>query len=154
MRRFVPALFAVTLIASAPVPALADDTAADVRQEFNQTVDALKAYTAEQRDEFVTAAEDALDDMDRRIEILEDRIDETYVDVRDETRRQWKETLRELRKKRADLAVWYGGVKEGSAEAWPRLKKGFRDAYEDIADAYHDAIDGFEDEPATKDEKG
>ena len=52
-------------------------------------------------------------------------------------------TLKALRKKRNDLAEWYGGMQHSSAKAWDHVKEGFLDSYKALSEAYGKAVKEF-----------
>lgn len=109
---------------------------ADVKQQTQELLHSLKAYTADQRDEAVHKAKAALDDLDKRIAALEARV-RTHWDQMDEaTRTKVTANLKELRERRTRLAAWYGELKTSSRDAWEDVKKGFSDAYRALDDVW------------------
>jgi hypothetical protein len=58
-------------------------------------------------------------------------------------REKARATLKSLRKRRNELAEWYGGMQHSSSKAWLHVKKGFLDSYEALSKAYDEAIDEF-----------
>ena len=73
-------------VAVAGISAAAEDpdSAAEVKRETSELLQALKSYGAEQRDEALQKSRAALDRLDRRIEALETRMLEQW-DEMDET---------------------------------------------------------------------
>ena len=59
------------------------------------------------------------------------------------SREKSQQTLQELRKKRNDLAEWYGGMKQSSAEAWGEVKQGFIKSYHTLSEAFDKASKKF-----------
>ncbi|MDY6824583.1 MAG: hypothetical protein SWH68_12420 [Thermodesulfobacteriota bacterium] len=110
-----------------------------VKQETRDLLEALKGYSAQQREEAVRQARAALDDLDRRIEDLETRIEKNREKMDRSARQQARETLKSLRQQRVRLAEWYGSLKSSSGDAWGHMKEGFADAYRDINDAWEKA---------------
>jgi len=51
--------------------------------------------------------------------------------------------LKSLRKKRNELAEWYGGMQHSSAKAWEHVKRGFLKSYEALSKAYEKAVKEF-----------
>jgi chromosome segregation ATPase len=99
-------------------------------------IQALGAYTADQRDEAVQRAKTALNNLDERIDALEKRIDDNWDQMNKAAREKARANLKALRKQRNEVAEWYGSLKTSSADAWEHIKKGFSDAYKALGDAW------------------
>ncbi len=135
------ALALVAMLASAPVATAtaADEdepSAADIRQETRELMQALKAYGADKRDQAVAQTQAALDNIDRRIEALEASMLENWDKMDQAARDQARASLQALRAQRTEVAEWFGGLKNSSANAWGHLKKGFSDAYRAMSQAW------------------
>ena len=115
----------------------------DVKKESRDLIQALKGYGAEQRDEAVGKAKEALDNLDRRVDALESKVDNRWDQMDKAARDQARARLNALRKQRTELAEWYGGWKQSSASAWGYMKKGFSDAYQTFSDAWEKAENEF-----------
>jgi len=107
-------------------------TLGDVKKETADAAEAIKNYTAEQRDEAVKKTKAALDDLDQRIDRLEAKIRDKWGEMDQAARDKATTALRALRQERERVAEWYGGLQHGSAEAWDRVKQGFSEAYEKL----------------------
>ena len=108
----------------------------EVKQETQDLVQALEAYTADQRDEAVQRAKTALNNLDERIDALEKRIDDNWNQMNEAAREKARANLEALRKQRNQVAEWYESMQTSSADAWDHMKKGFSDAYKALADAW------------------
>jgi hypothetical protein len=115
----------------------------EVGQEVKEAVEAIKRYSADQRDEALNKVRIAIDDLDARIDELETRLENKWDQMDKTARSQARETLRSLREKRNDLAEWYGGMRHSSAKAWDHVKKGFLDSYESLRQTYNKAVEEF-----------
>ena len=115
-----------------------------VKQETQDLIEALKAYSADQRDEAIHKSKAALDDLDKRIDALETRIDNNRDKMNKAAREEARSSLKSLRQQRVQLAEWYGGMKSSSSEAWEHMKKGFSSAFGAINDAWEKAEKEFE----------
>ena len=111
-------------------------TAADIKQETVELLQALKAYSIEQRDLAVEQASVALDNLDQRIVTLEADMLEQWDEMDQATRAKTHQSLQALRQQRTRVAEWYGGLKSGSASAWANIKQGFSAAYEELNEAW------------------
>ncbi len=119
-------------------------TMKEVKQEMQDVIQALKAYSIDQRDDAVKETKAALDKVDNRIDALETRIYNNWDKMNETTRKKAKATLKALRKQRTQLAEWYGSLKSSSADAWEDVKKGFSDAYSSLNDAWEKAEKEFD----------
>jgi hypothetical protein len=124
-----------SLLSAAPHPALAAQdagqkaTAAEVKKEVVDAAEAIKHYSAAQRDQAVKKVRAALDDLDARIERLEASIRDRWGEMDRAARERASAALRTLKQERERVAEWTGGLQHGSAEAWGQVKRGFSKAY-------------------------
>lgn len=116
---------------------------AQVRQEADETLQAIKDYSIDKKEQVMAKSKDVLDKMDVKIDELEKRSSEQWQDMSEASREQSRQALRELRKKRNDIAEWYGGMKHSSAGAWDEMKKGFVDSYHSLQQAFDKASEKF-----------
>ena len=114
-----------------------------VRQEADETLQAIKDYSIDKKEQVMAKAKDALDKMDVKIDELEKRSSEQWQDMSEASREQSRQALRELRKKRNEIAEWYGGMKHSTASAWDEMKKGFIDSYHSLQQAFDKASGKF-----------
>jgi hypothetical protein len=116
----------------------------ELQQEWADTVQALKRYSAAQRDTALARAEQTLDAMDRRIEQLEVRTEKQWDKLGHSAREARKASLRTLRTQRNRVAEWYGGMKHSSAGAWESVKQGFIDSYATLSESFGEAWQAFD----------
>lgn len=114
-------------------------TAEDVKHELADASEAIQRYSADKRDEASKEAKKALDAMDVRMEALESRIRGNWSKMDKAAQEQARETLKDLRKQRIELAERYGGLKNSTADAWDHMKKGFSDAYKSLRTSWEKA---------------
>lgn len=124
--------------------------AQEMKKEWSEAIKTLKQYSADQRDEALSQAQQTLATMDRRIEQLQTRADDQWRSMSKTMREQREEALRYLRLERNDLAEWYGGMKYSSDNAWEEVKQGFISAYDSLSNSLNRAYSEFSD-PETKD---
>lgn len=115
-----------------------------VQQEAQDLIEALKDYTADQRDAAIQRSKRALDILDTRIDELETKIADDWDQMSKAAREKTRESLKTLRKKRNDVAEKYGSLKASSTSAWEEMKQGFSDAYEDLSDAWAKSVNEFD----------
>ena len=124
------ALLATPALCVAPDTPGGKATAKDVSRKADETSRAIKGYTVAQRDEAVTQAKAALDDVDGRIRRMERKLDGEWDKMDGAARKKSRAALNALRRERGELAEWYGGLKHSSAESWEQVKAGFVKSYE------------------------
>ena len=134
----LPMLLLVASLGFAPglVGAAEETSAADIRRETSELLQALKSYSAEQRDEAIEKSRAALDSLDRRIQALETHMLEQWDEMDDAARARTRASLQALREQRTRVAEWYGSLKSASASAWDHIRQGFSSAYEVMLEAW------------------
>jgi hypothetical protein len=115
----------------------------EVSQEVKEAFDAIKNYSAEQRDEAVKKVKVAMDRLDASIQGMEDRLEKKWGQMDQAARENARSAIQSLRKKRTELAEWYGAMKHSSANAWEDVKKGFLDSYDSLSKAFDKAVKSF-----------
>ncbi len=126
-------------------------TEKEVKQEIKEAFEAVKNYTADQRDEAVKKVAVTLEKIDSQIESVENHIEKEWDQMDQAARRKARSTLTSLRKKRNELAEWYGGLKYSSTEAWGHVKNGFLKSYEALSKAFGRAQSDLNPEGSAKD---
>lgn len=140
VRRIAPALaLTVSVCAMMPAQAQAPEDKASVErisQEADDLMSALKAYGAAQREDALKKTKATLDSLDRRIDLLEARVDAQWSKMDKAAREQARNSLKALRQQRREVATWFGSMRDGSAEAWEEIKTGFAGAYQALNEAW------------------
>ena len=72
----------------------------EVKQETQDLLQTLNAYTVDQREEAIRKTKTALDNLDKRIDALQRRVDESWDQMDTATREKARDSLKALRKKR------------------------------------------------------
>lgn len=149
---FVTAVIAPMILAAASIAGQKTDggtTTDEVKKEVKEAVQAIKNYSAEQRDQAVKEVKIALENLDARIDRMQNSMEKKWSEMDQASREKYKETLTSLRKERNELSEWYGGMQHSSAEAWEHVKNGFVEGYEAMANAFDQAESEFDSgEPA------
>jgi hypothetical protein len=114
-------------------------TTSRIRHDVAETVEAIKNYSAEQKDEAVKKAREALDGLDARIDRMQAQLDKKWNKMSQSAHREARATMEALRKERTQAAEWYGGLKHSSAAAWEEVKGGFLKSYQTLRDAVGNA---------------
>jgi hypothetical protein len=147
-RRGITLLMMVAVLGMAPTTQAAAPrdavSAAEVKQEAKDLVLALKGYGVSQKEQAVKRTGAALDQLDRRIAILEARVYQNWDQMNKAARDQARASLTALRKQRLAVAESYGSLKTSSADAWEHMKKGFSEAWICMQDAWSKAEQEFD----------
>ena len=128
--------------------AAAEATSAEnIKQETAELLEALKAYSTEQRDAAVEQSRVALENLDQRIDALEIQMLDQWDEMDQATRTKTRASLQALREQRTNVAEWYGSLKSSSAEAWGQIKQGFSAAYQTLSEDWQksEAVIGNDD---------
>lgn len=115
--------------------ATAYSTSESVRMEIMQAFDAISAYSAEQRDEAISAARDAMATLDAEIERRADALRDGWSDMTADAQSAAREELNDLRAVRNDIGERLGALQSASSEAWNGVKDAFVSGYEQLAEA-------------------
>jgi hypothetical protein len=118
----------------------------DVKQEAQNMIQTLNAYTADRRGDAIEKAKFALDDLDKRIDALETGIDDSWGMMNEDARKNARASLKKLRGQRIVVAEWYGRLKSSSNDAWGQMRTGFSDAYSAVNSAWEKAKKEFDSE--------
>lgn len=133
----------MTAVSFAGPPSGDKTTMNDVRQEMKDAAKAIRNYSIDQRDEAAMRAKTMLDKLDAHIERLENQLDKKTDHMDQAARQKAKATLKALRKKRNNLAEWYGGMQHSSEKAWQDVKTGFLKSYQSMQEAFNKAQQNF-----------
>ncbi len=130
------AIFLVILPVALMRRTAADRSARRVRKQFGKTAEALKDYSSEQRDKALAKAKKSLDELDSRIADMEERLFDTWDQMDQETRADYRSNLSEIRNQRNRMGEWYGAMSHSSENAWENIKEGFINSYRDLQSSF------------------
>jgi len=158
--RYALCLLTALFIAAGPAGAAGEDDASaqsqesfeTLKQKWNETMDALGSYTAEQREQALKSGRETLDAMDERLEMMETWTKQHWDTMSEETRDERTAMLKEMREQRNNVAEWFGGMKHSSADAWDSAKQGFIKSYGELQKAYGNAVDAFQSDDQSEDQ--
>lgn len=120
-------------------PAADATDAGEVKKEWSEAVESLKAYSINQRDEALAKAEETMDAMDKRIDEMESRARQGWQDLSADIRQRREATLSAMQEQREELAEQYEQMKASSSDTWDDVKKGFIDSYNALSSSLDDA---------------
>jgi hypothetical protein len=132
---------AVALLLYAPLPVLAQQTTAkDVGQKMAATGEAIKDYTVDKKDEAVAHAKKLGSDIDAKIKELEAQASKQAGEAKAKS----EQMIKDLKVKRAKVSAKLNDLSRATKASWDETKKGFADAYRDLAMAYDKVVAAFE----------
>ena len=121
---------------------------ADVKKELSEAMDAIRAFSAERKEDALKAMEQALIKMDRQIDLLGDKIKKEWEQMEPEARKKAEETMKKLHQQRDRMANAIEEWSTDSATSWNKIKEEFMKSYEEFKKSYEDADEQY-DEPFT-----
>ena len=147
VRKKTTAVLTMVFIASLTLAsmAFAGDTETDMstwakmKQQAKEALDAVKDFSANQRDAAVENVHKAIDYLDGQINDMQADLDQQWGSMDEAAREKARATMKSLRERRNDLAEWYGGLKHSSKDAWASVKSGFVKSYDKVADDVSEA---------------
>ena len=146
------ALCAASAVAAGQDPAAAPAQEETKRErmdkEVDEAVDAIRAYSVEQRDEAMKRAQASMEEADLRIDALQEDMDRRRGRMSDTARRRSQKAMSDLRQRRQELSERYDRMRSSSGKAWSDLKGGFVDGYRALSAALREARAEFEREAA------
>ena len=111
----------------------------DVKKEINETLQAIASTTEEQRDQAKLKAEELVGRLDTEIRNLEAEIDKRSGEMTWAAKLRLNSNLRQLKRRRNDLAKRYDALREDTKQAWEDIKSGFVDGVRAVTEKLDDA---------------
>ncbi len=112
----------------------------DVRREVREALQSAKRYTFRQKDEYQRKLQDVLNDMDERIDDLQEQAESATGQAKKEAEAR----LRELRAKREVVNERLQKVSAATADTWDRVTGAVSDAVQDFQKMYDDIRSHFD----------
>jgi predicted aldo/keto reductase-like oxidoreductase len=119
-------------------------TAADVKKDAGQAVETAAKYTMEQKEVYMQKIQARLEELDREIGALGNKIQSGTTELKAEGRAKLEESLNTLRAEKDAAADQYEKLKTSSDKAWDELKAGMDEAMGKLDAAYDKAKAEFE----------
>lgn len=110
-------------------------TAREVKEKTKDAAAAAGSYVAQNKDEFLSAADQKLKELDAKISELA-RKSEAY---KDDAKAQADKALAALKDQRGAVSDQFEKLKQASSEAWNGVKAGFSTAMDELERGYENA---------------
>jgi hypothetical protein len=123
------AVTAITLMTAAPYPAMAD-------QKEKTTMEQVKEYGIEKKDDFVAWHKRQMRALDEQYEKAEKKMKQAG----DKAGKDWEEAKKELAKARDDAARKLDAAGRATKEGWNKARKEAAESLEDAKKAYNRAL--------------
>ncbi|MBC7152773.1 MAG: hypothetical protein H5U22_25715 [Rhizobium sp.] len=139
------------VVAALAFPAWAEEagpltTADEVRAEIAEAMEAIAEYSEQERDQALTRAREALNQLDAEIARREQALRENWSEMSETARDNARARLEELREARNRLGERYGALQAGARSAWDELRTGFSDAWNAFSKAWRAADEDMSEE--------
>jgi len=112
-------------------------TSEEVQQELREALEAVKAYTFQQKEEYRKRLEPVLRDMDERIEHLE----EQAKGAGKQAQKQYAQAIQDLQHQKEVLRGQISRLQATAPGAWEEVKAGVSAAWDDLRRAFQRAND-------------
>ncbi|HZN58042.1 MAG TPA: hypothetical protein VFD71_08210 [Planctomycetota bacterium] len=111
-------------------PVIVESSSSSPHNPSGNAIEAIKAYSFEQRDLAVTNLESVINDLDGRIQDFRAR----SKSIASNRREDWNETLTKLELKRDELEVLTTRMKFATIDKWDETKKSAVNGLEEVQD--------------------
>ena len=115
-----------------PPAAIGQTTTEEMTKKFNETMDTIKAYSVEKKNEAVAHSKKLMSDADGKIKELETGTAQSNA----ETKAAMQQQLKDIKALRAKAGKQADELGKASAQTWDSTKKGFSDTYAELQKAY------------------
>jgi hypothetical protein len=117
---------------SQPPAAIGQTTTEEMTKKFNETMDVIKAYSVDKKNEAVAHSKKLMSDADGKIKELETGTAASNA----ETKAAMQQQLKDIKALRAKAGKHADELGKASAQSWDSTKKGFADTYAELQKAY------------------
>jgi septation ring formation regulator EzrA len=118
-------------------------TSADVKKEAKEAIETTKAYSLQQKEEYQKQMEAKLQDFDREIQSLQDKVKSGASALKEDSIAKFNQSMEELSKKKQAVAEKLNELKSESGKAWEDTKSGVDNAMDELGKAYDRARSHF-----------
>lgn len=127
-----------------PAKSEAKVTSQEVKQEAKEAVETAKAYTYQQKDDYLNLMKAKMEDLDRQIQELQAKAESKASEVKTQSKTEFNQAMEELRSKKQAAEAKYESLKSASAEAWNDMRSGMDSAMDEMSAAFERARASFD----------
>ncbi|ASK35930.1 hypothetical protein CEK62_16835 [Alcanivorax sp. N3-2A] len=120
------------------VPNIKQPDQENVQAQHRDTMEDIRQYSAEQKEQAMQAARNGLDRLDARIDDASDSINDGWKELSQETRLKKQQALANLKEQRAELQADYQRLQDASADNWDAAKVRFGNAWDATRQAWRE----------------
>lgn len=113
----------------------------DVKKEFGEAADKGIEFLKQQKEKWAASTNEALDELDKKIDVLEAKA----ADAKEDVKANMKVQIEKLKKLKEEARKEFQEAKAKAPEAWEDVKGGVNKAVDELKKAYKDAKEEFED---------
>ncbi len=128
-------------------------TIADVKKELSEAMDAIRAYSADHREDAVKALEGALAKINAQMDRAGEKMKKEWDKMAPEARKKAAETMDRLRAQRDQLEKTLEEWKKSKAPAWEALKEEAVKNLEEFRKSLESSDEDIKEEPPEEAEK-
>jgi hypothetical protein len=140
-------LFSITtfvVIVSAPHVFAQSTTMSDVKKELSEAIAAIRNYSAERKDETLSAMEKTLEKMDRQMDQLRGNMTKQWEKMEPEARKNAEKTMRQLLRQRDKAADAMEKLRKSGEKTWNLLQDEFIKNYEKFREGMEGAVQQYD----------
>ena len=110
-----------------------------IGQQIDGALQAMKTFSAKNKDHAIEKVDSALTRLDKRIEVIEEKMQSKWQDMDSKTRIEAQKSLDALRKNRERVASWMTQLKASSSDTFSDLKSSVSGAFNKLQDSWKNA---------------
>ncbi len=110
-----------------------------ISEKSKHAIEDIKLYSIEKKEAAREKAKEVVEDIDNRINALEDTIADKKNGMTDAIREAKTRSVIKLKEKRNDVKDWYEKFSGSTKNAWEEIKEGFVRSYESFQDTYNES---------------
>lgn len=103
-----------------------------VATQMEATMEDIREFTVEQKNDAMRTARHALDELDQQITLLQSEIDSRWQDLSQQARLDKQSAMATLKEQRAELEVRYQALQQAGADNWEAAKAKFSQGWEAV----------------------
>jgi len=119
-------------------------TSADVKKEAEEALQTAKAFTQQQKDEYMQQMQARIDKIEKEIQEVQAKAQSKATELKEDSKAKFDQSMAELRSKKQAAADKLAELKSSSDKAWNDIKIGMDSAMDELSQALDKARSHFE----------